>query len=94
MDPADRVVRIRTTIRRDPNGEETHTTTIDYDPLAHAKWMLARLDPEHWGDRNTHDGQTENNTAEPPKIYLVFDDGDSDAKLRDKRASERNQLKE
>ena len=93
LDPADRVVRSRTTIRRDQNGGEIQTTTVDHDPLAHAKWMLARLDPENWGDRITHDGRIENNSVEPPQISLVFDDGVSDTELKAEWNS-RSQAKE
>ena len=85
LDPADRVVRSRTTIRRDQNGGEIQTTTVDHDPLAHAKWMLARLDPENWGDRVTHDGRIEGGPREPTKIDIVFDDGASDPKLQSVR---------
>ena len=83
--PANRVVRSRTTIRRDQNGGEIQTTTIDHDPLAHAKWMLARLDPENWGDRVTHDGRIEGGPSEPTKIDIVFDDGASDPELQSVR---------
>ena len=48
--------------------------------------MLTRLDQEHWGDRVTHSGQTEDDTVKPPQIHLVFDDGDSDKNLQVSRS--------